>query len=101
MKKEGMKRSVKKVERYKLKTPTLKDQMFIKILKETPVVYVKLELDMSSLLQQFLIQYAEDNMKKEIKDSLLIDWAFADLLKKFTENENAKIIGRGKPSKSK
>jgi hypothetical protein len=56
--------------------------MNMKILKETPVKYIKLDVDMSLPLQQLLIRYAEENIKKEIKESLLIEWAFTDILKK-------------------
>ena len=80
----GLKRAVKKVEHYKLneKLLILEDEMSMKILKETPVEYVKLDVNMSLPLQEFLIRYAEKNIKKEIKENLLLEWAFVDILKK-------------------
>ncbi len=85
VKKEGIKRLVKKVEHLKL---PIKEVMDMKILKETPVGYVKLDIEMSALLQQFLIRYAEDNMNKEAKENLLIEWAFTELLKKRIKQVN-------------
>ena len=73
----------------------------MKIIKETPVNYIKLDIEMNPKLQHFLVQYAEQFMKKEEKEDLLIEWAFVNLLKRFTENENDKIIDkRRRPSKS-
>lgn len=59
-----------------------KDAMSLKIIKETPVGYVKLDIEMNSTLRQYLIRFAEQCMKKEAKENLLIEWAFVDLLKK-------------------
>lgn len=58
----------------------IKEVMDMKIVKETFVKYVKLDLEMSPVLQQFLIRHAEENMGKEVKQNLLIEWAFVDIL---------------------
>jgi hypothetical protein len=60
----------------------IKEVMDMKILKETFVKYVKLDVEMSPVLQQFLIRYAEKNMEKEVKENQLIEWAFVDILAK-------------------
>lgn len=65
----------------KLKLPTLEDVMSMKILKETPVEYVKLDVNMGLPFQEFLIRYADKNMTKFVKDNLFIEWAFVDILK--------------------
>lgn len=74
--KKGM--SMKKVKKQEI----LLEDMNMKIIKETPVEYIKLDVEMSLPLQNLLLQYAEENIKKEIKESLLIEWAFADIIKK-------------------
>lgn len=54
----------------------------LKIIKDTPVSWIKFDVEMSLPLSRSLINYAEQNMKREDKESLLIEWAFVDILKK-------------------
>jgi hypothetical protein len=68
----------------KLKLP-IKEIMNMKIVKETPVGYVKLDIEMSPTLHHYLIRYAEQFMKKEEKEDLLVEWAFVNLLKRHIE----------------
>jgi len=57
----------------------------IKILKETNVPYVNLELDMDDKTRELLIQYAKNNILKD--EDALLNWAFTDALKNFVDNK--------------
>ncbi len=69
------------------KSPSLKDVMDMKITKEEPVGYVKLDVEMSKSLEDFLLDYAVENMPRKTKQDLFIEWAFVDLLEKRLDKE--------------
>ena len=55
----------------------------IKILKETPIKYVDMEVEMGDNAKKLLLEYALENIKND--ENALISWAAADILKKQTE----------------
>ena len=69
---------IKKVSDDKLK----KSKMFFKILKETPVSYVKLDISMDDELKQLLCDYADINISDEKRENLLVEWAIIDIIEK-------------------
>lgn len=55
----------------------------IKILKETPIKYVDMEVEMGDDAKKLLLEYALENIKND--ENALISWAAADILKKQIE----------------
>jgi hypothetical protein len=55
----------------------------IKILKETPIKYVDMEVEMGDDAKKLLLEYALENIKND--ENALISWAAQDILKKQIE----------------
>ena len=59
----------------------------MEILSEKEEKFVRWELDLSKDEEKLLISYATDNMPKETKRNILMEWALIELLKKYIEGE--------------
>ena len=57
-----------------------KNKGYFKILKETPVKYVELEVSMDNGLEKTLLRYARDNIPARIMEEFLIQWAVIAML---------------------
>jgi hypothetical protein len=53
----------------------------MKILKETPLEQVKLDIDMTDAEHKMLLDYGRHKMTVEQLDDLIIEWAFVDIIK--------------------
>jgi len=62
----------------------------LKILKETPEKWVKIDVEMSDSLVAALIGYARERMTDEDIKEYLINWSFIDILKKQIAREKRK-----------
>ena len=66
----------------------------MKILKETPLEQVKLDVDMTDAEHNMLLNYGRSKMTLEQLDDLIIEWAFVDIIKNtidsIKERENGK-----------
>ncbi len=65
----------------------------LKITKETPVKYIKWDVELSPAFERFLVFYADTKMSKKVKEDLMIEWALIDMLKNIVtgmDKKNAK-----------
>ena len=85
---ERMKKIVKK--------KVVKDDLFFKILKETPAKYVKMDLDINSTLKKYLLDYAEAMIPVKKKEELLIEWALNEILENSIEDDKRKSLETNK-----
>ncbi len=63
----------------------------MKILSETPVDYVNMEVDLTEKERSTFLEYARNSMDVEEIDELLIEWAIVDILKKSVEEHKVSI----------
>ncbi len=61
----------------------------IKVMKETPVKYIKWDVQLSPSFERFLVLYADTKMPKKVKEDLMIEWALVDMLKNIVAEKNA------------
>jgi len=73
-----------------MKTKKREEVGTLKILKETPEEWVRMDVQMDDSLVDLLVDYAKKNMSKEEIRSELINWAFLDVLKKQITREKRK-----------
>ena len=64
------------------KKRTKKETGHMRILKETPEKWVKLDVEMDDTTINLLVGYAEKTMSATEKSELLVNWAFLDILRK-------------------
>lgn len=74
----------------KTKKPTLADVASLKILKETPEKWVRLDVEMSETLINILLTYADEMMSEEERKDLYLNWAFLDIVRKQLAKEGRK-----------
>lgn len=60
-------------------------ELGFKILKETHVDYVKLDISMDDRLKVILLDYANLEMTDNELENLLIEWSIVDLMTKFVD----------------
>jgi len=71
----------------------------MKIIKEQEISMVNLDCEFSEEERSMLTMYAINNMERETTITLLMEWAFVDILKKQIDRETKKIVK--KPVKKK
>jgi hypothetical protein len=54
----------------------------VKILKETPEKWVKLDVEMDDFTVNALLNHADKNMSEEERKNLYLNWAFLDVIRK-------------------
>ena len=64
---------------------------YFKILKETAVNYVKLDISMDDKLKVILLDYANLKISDNELENLLIEWAIVDLMTKFVDAAKRKV----------
>lgn len=57
------------------------------IVGEAEEEVVKMDVEMSNDLVDFLVEYAHDNMTTKERDQVLLNWAFNEILKKQIKEE--------------
>ncbi len=87
---------MKKVIKKKVKKEKKDEKVLIKILKETPVKYVKWDLEMDPKLELYLYEYAKTTMPEEVKKDLFIEWAVVTLLKNLVDEGKREILETNK-----
>ena len=73
------------------------DLGIIKILSEKKEKFINLKVEMSDEIKEALLKYADQNIPGVEENSLLINWAFVDIIKKCINMEKTD----GKKTKTK